>query len=216
MCGLTVIYSPIMGTAAWFSQWAITGMLSCSIWSTLTWPAWHSLNITAVPSGDSLGADVSRATSPPLSLPPSCHAHLTLVRNPLLAFCCLVTRQCICPNNVKFQCEELSWLMAPMEHHPGAASIWPASHFWGDISGEKHSLSPKSPPPCGVQILSQRVWALLWPQLAPGSSLVREGHPDPAQYLPPQGPPQPLSTTCSVVEGRAHPSLQQRGNERQF
>lgn len=95
MCGLTVIYSRIMGTTACFSQWATTSMLSCSIWSTLTWPAWCSLNITAAPPGDSLGADVSGATSPPPSPLPSCHMRLVLVRNLPLAFCCVVTRQCV-------------------------------------------------------------------------------------------------------------------------
>lgn len=105
--------------------------------------------------------------------------------------------------------------MTVVERHLGAAGIWLTYHFRRDIRDGKPLMSPKSPPPCGAQVLSQRVWALLPSPLVPSSSLVREGHPNPVWYPPPWGLPQHLSITHFMVEGGAHPSLHWRGNERQ-
>lgn len=128
-----------MGTAAWFSQWVTASVISCSMWSALSWPAWYSLSITAVmftkALADSLGTDVSRVTSPLPSLLPGCHTCLVKARNPLLAFCCVVTRKmCVCSNTMRFQCEELSWLVALTECHAGATGVWLANCFQADIS----------------------------------------------------------------------------------
>lgn len=98
---------------------------------------------------------------------------------------------CICPNNVKFQCEELSWPMALMERPPGAAGIWPADRFQGDISGGKHLMSPKSPFPWCAEALTV-VRPLLPSLLAPGNSMVRKEDPDSAWCPLPDTLPSPL------------------------
>lgn len=130
--------------------------------------------------------------------------------SPRLLMCCDRT-MCICPNNVKFRCEELSWPMALTECHPGAAGIWPANRFQGDTKDGKHLMSPQSPPPL-VCRSSQR--PLLPSLLAPGSD-TRE-RPRSCAVPSPWHPPQPLGITHFVVEGGAHPSPYLTDHERQF
>lgn len=118
MCGLTVIYSRIMGTAAWRSRRAAASVLSRGTQGAPAPAARCSLSITAAPPGDSPGADVSRAASP--CRPAVTHVRAAEKPSPRLLMCCDQT-MCICPNSVRFRWEELSWPMALMERHPVAA-----------------------------------------------------------------------------------------------
>lgn len=181
MCGLTVIYSRIMGTAAWFSRRAAAIMLSLSRGTrgALARRARCSLSIT-LRLRVTARALMSALPHPPAAVPAGELSHTGAAEkpSPRLLMCCDQT-MCVCPDNGKFRCEELSWptaLMLLMVLRAfGRRIAFRVTQAMGNTWCRPY---PHLPPVCRSSRSGQGFAAIT---AGPGSDMVRKEDPDPAQ-----------------------------------